>query len=91
MKKSRFSAMILAGAMALSMTACGGSQEGETTAAGKSDGAQAASEDAFVVGICQLQQHEALDAATQGFKDALVAAFGDKVTFCGRYLSASAA
>ncbi len=34
-----------------------------------------------MVGICQLQQHEALDAATQGFKDALVAAFGDKVTF----------
>ncbi|MCR4676031.1 MAG: ABC transporter substrate-binding protein [Sphaerochaetaceae bacterium] len=33
----------------------------------------------FVVGICQLVQHPALDAATQGFKDALVAEFGDKV------------
>ena len=37
--------------------------------------------DSYVVGICQLVQHEALDAATQGFKDALVEALGDKVTF----------
>ncbi|MBO5892100.1 MAG: ABC transporter substrate-binding protein [Oscillospiraceae bacterium] len=35
----------------------------------------------YVVGICQLVQHEALDAATQGFKDALVKELGDKVTF----------
>ncbi|MBQ8162918.1 MAG: ABC transporter substrate-binding protein [Clostridia bacterium] len=28
----------------------------------------------YVVGICQLVQHDALDAATQGFKDALTAA-----------------
>ena len=33
----------------------------------------------YTVGICQLVQHEALDAATQGFKDALTAAFGDDV------------
>ena len=25
----------------------------------------------YTVGICQLVQHDALDAATQGFKDAL--------------------
>ena len=35
----------------------------------------------FKVGICQLVQHEALDAATQGFKDALTAKLGDKVKF----------
>lgn len=36
----------------------------------------------FVVGICQIAQHPALDAATQGFKDALTEALGaDKVTF----------
>lgn len=35
----------------------------------------------YVVGICQLVQHDALDAATQGFKDALVEALGDAVTF----------
>ena len=38
-------------------------------------------EKTFTVGICQLVQHDALDAATQGFKDALTEALGDKVTF----------
>ena len=37
--------------------------------------------DGFVVGICQLVQHPALDAATQGFKDALIAKLGDQVSF----------
>ena len=32
----------------------------------------------YVVGICQLTEHVALDAATQGFKDALVAALGEE-------------
>ena len=35
----------------------------------------------YNIGICQLVQHEALDAATQGFKDAITAELGDKVTF----------
>lgn len=35
----------------------------------------------YNVGICQLVQHVALDAATEGFKDALVAEFGDDVAF----------
>lgn len=38
-------------------------------------------DDGYTVGICQLIQHPALDAATQGFKDALTKALGDKVTF----------
>lgn len=38
-------------------------------------------EGSYTVGICQLVQHDALDAATQGFKDALTNALGDKVTF----------
>ena len=36
----------------------------------------------FVVGICQIEPHPALDAATKGFKDALVAELGaENVTF----------
>ena len=35
----------------------------------------------YTVGICQLVQHDALDAATQGFKDALTEELGDAVTF----------
>lgn len=64
---------------------------GETTAneaadnAGSEDTAAAveAQDDGTVykVGICQLLQHEALDAATQGFKDALTEEFGDRVEF----------
>ena len=38
-------------------------------------------EDKYVIGICQLVTHDALDAATKGFKDALIAEFGDKVVF----------
>lgn len=40
-----------------------------------------AEEQTYTVGICQLVQHDALDAATQGFKDALTEALGDAVTF----------
>ena len=35
----------------------------------------------YLVGICQLAPHVALDAATQGFKDALTEALGDAVEF----------
>ena len=58
-------AIVLAAVMLLSMTACGA----------------AAKKDTYVVGICQLVQHDALDAATKGFQDALTEALGDKVEF----------
>ena len=35
----------------------------------------------YTVGVCQLVQHVALDAATQGFQDAITEALGDAVTF----------
>lgn len=34
-------------------------------------------DDVYTVGICQLVQHDALDAATNGFKDALIEEFGE--------------
>ena len=37
--------------------------------------------DVYMVGVCQLIQHPALDAATQGFQDALKEKLGDKVYF----------
>ena len=60
-------AIICAVLMLLSCAACQGTNANKT--------------DKYVVGICQLVQHEALDAATKGFKDALVKELGDKVTF----------
>jgi putative ABC transport system substrate-binding protein len=92
--KKRALSIMMAGAMALSMTACGGSSsttattaapaatEAATTAAAAETEAPAeASGDTYTVGICQLVQHDALDAATQGFKDALTEELGDAVTF----------
>jgi len=42
---------------------------------------EAKKDDTYTVGICQLLAHPALDEATKGFKDALTAKLGDKVTF----------
>ena len=64
-------AIIMAAAMLLSLCACGAASE-QTAAPG---------EKTYTVGICQLVQHVALDAATQGFKDALTEALGDAVVF----------
>ena len=44
-------------------------------------GVNVSAEETYTVGICQLVQHVALDAATQGFKDALTEELGDAVTF----------
>ena len=95
MKKStKIMSVLLAAACAASMTGCGGSGSTATTAAAseaateaasseeaKSDAAASTDGKTYNVGICQLVQHVALDAATQGFKDALTDALGDAVTF----------
>ena len=60
-------AMILALVMVLSLTACGGSSASAEAAA---------SEEKFVVGVCQLVPHTALDQATQGFVDKLTEILG---------------
>ena len=44
-------------------------------------GMAAVAEESYTVGVCQLVQHVALDAATQGFQDALTEKLGDAVTF----------
>ena len=67
--------LALAAALCLSAAACG------TTAPTEPNEPADPAEKTYVVGICQLVQHDALDAATQGFKDALVEELGDAVTF----------
>ena len=77
-------ALTLAALMALSLAACGG-QSSAPAQESKEPEAAAPAEPAaqtFTIGICQLVQHPALDAATQGFKDAVVEALGEgNVTF----------
>ena len=77
-------ALTLAALMALSLAACGGQSStastGSTQKTETSEPAETAQ--SFTIGICQLVQHPALDAATQGFKDAVVEALGEgNVTF----------
>lgn len=78
-------AILMAAAMSLGLAACGGTDGGDnkdTAQPSVSTSEPKESSDAtYTVGICQLVQHEALDAATQGFKDALTEEFGDSVTF----------
>ena len=66
--KKKITALVMAAAMCLSFAACG-------------SGGDDSAKDTFTVGICQLAQHDALDAATKGFKDALKQELGDKVEF----------
>ena len=91
--KKRLLAALMAGAMALTMTACGGSSSGsdDSNAASGSDSGSAGS---YKVGIVQLVQHEALDAATQGFQDKLkelVEADGGSVEFDSQNASGESA
>lgn len=84
MKKKLLSILVALAAVAL--TACGGSSApaGSSSAAAPATSAAssaAAGAASYKVGICQLVQHEALDAATKGFKEALTQTLGDKVSF----------
>ncbi|MCI8649821.1 MAG: ABC transporter substrate-binding protein [Anaerotruncus sp.] len=91
-KLSRPLALLLMLAMAFSLVACGGgsSQPASSSAASTESSAPAASGEAssepadgasYVVGISQLVTHPALDAATEGFQDALNKWLPGQVTF----------
>ena len=81
--KKKLLALILAGVMTLSLAACGGDSgssgsSGSDTAGNDAQtqqpadtGSGAGDAQTYVVGISQLVTHDALDAATQGFQDAL--------------------
>ena len=73
--------LVLSLCFVFALAACGGSSAPAATAAPAAPAEAPAAEKSFTVGICQLVQHPALDAATQGFKDALSAKLGDKVSF----------
>ena len=92
MKMKKALALVLAALLLVSMAACTGTAPAattaaaaETTAATETEATEASAETesgkTYTVGICQLVQHPALDAATQGFKDALTEALGDAVSF----------
>jgi len=59
------------------LVACGNGSSGS----GSGSQASGAGEQQYNIGVLQLVQHEALDAATKGFQDALTEKLGDKVSF----------
>ena len=65
--KKKLISILLAACLLLALAACGSNNGG---------GAQ---DKTYVVGVCQLVQHDALDAATRGFEEALKAELGDAV------------
>lgn len=83
--------LLMAATMTLGLAACGssastGSESSAATSTSSAssetsaEAATAAAGQSYTVGICQLVQHDALDAATQGFKDALTEKLGGQCT-----------
>jgi putative ABC transport system substrate-binding protein len=75
---------LLAAAMAASLamfTLAGCGSGSGTSGGGSADTGKTDSGDTYKVGIVQLTEHKALDAATKGFQDALKDKLGDKVEF----------
>ena len=66
--KKKLTALLLSAALCLSLAACGQKAESPETPDASEPSGDAVT---YTVGICQLVQHAALDAATQGFIDAL--------------------
>lgn len=75
MMKKKLLALLMAATMACGLAGCGNASDGGASTAGNnasgSDGKK------YTVGICQLVQHDALDAATQGFRDSLTQELGE--------------
>ena len=87
MKMKKLLCIAIAAIMVLALAACGStntqtSENGDPSSA-PSDAASPSAENTapaeaqYVVGICQQMTHDALDAATQGFKDALNEILGE--------------
>lgn len=70
--KKKILAALMAAAMVVSLGACGGNESSGA------NGGDVSSDKVYQIGICQLVQHDALDAATQGFKDALIEELGEE-------------
>ena len=76
--KKKLLAMLLSAAMCLSLAACGQKADAPSAPDATEPDGDATT---YTVGICQLVQHDALDAATKGFIDALNEALPGQVKF----------
>ena len=79
--KKKILALLLCGCMIFCLAACGSKNDTADNGDKQESTTKDDSKESYKVGICQLVQHDALDAATQGFKDALNEALPGQVTF----------
>lgn len=81
MKMKKFTAALAAAALMMTAVGCGSANTGDTADTSAAADNAAAEGKTYNIGIVQLVQHEALDAATQGFMDTLTEKLGDNVKF----------
>ncbi len=67
----------MAAAMVLGLAGCGNTASSQTASTSTSSTEAGADGKVYHIGVCQLVEHEALDAATQGFEDALKDKLGE--------------
>ena len=79
MKMKRIFAALAAATMLCGLTACSSNETSGNSGAGDSGNAGGNGDKVYKVGVCQLVQHPALDAATKGFQDVLKEKLGDNV------------
>ncbi len=77
--KKSLIATVLSAILAIGFTGCGASSTSANPSSAQAENNSA--DQKFTVGICQLTQHPSLDAATQGFMDAIEEALPDQVEF----------
>lgn len=81
MKMKKFTAALAAAALMMTAVGCGSANTGDTADTSAAADNAAAEGKTYNIGIVQLVQHDALDAATQGFMDTLTEKLGDSVKF----------
>ena len=89
MMKKRMLLIIMAFGLLGTLAGCGGKTQDPANSEGSSDPDRVKQQISvsgegraeYTIGICQLVQHEDLDAATEGFQDAVKKEFGNDVAF----------
>ena len=75
--KKKLLSTFMAAAMVLGLAGCGNTASSQTASTSTSSTEAGADGKVYHIGVCQLVEHEALDAATQGFEDALKDKLGE--------------
>ena len=75
--KKKLLSTLMATAMVLGLVGCGNASSTQTAPGSTSSTEAGTDGKVYHIGVCQLVEHEALDAATQGFQDALKDKLGE--------------